>query len=108
MTKLMDLVLEDLKGNTITCNLWENYVDDVINFLDSGPEAPVGIIMQLCQPNIFRGEVRVSTLFNVTMILTDQKLEEIAEFTFRLIPHKTLYRLQDRLMKTKILLLYKK
>ncbi|KAH6767028.1 hypothetical protein C2S52_018011 [Perilla frutescens var. hirtella] len=78
----MDILLEDVEGNTITCTIWEHYVDEVIKFLDSGPEAPVGIIMQLCRANIFRGEVRVSTLFNVTKILTDQKLEDIKEFTF--------------------------
>ncbi|KAH6761449.1 hypothetical protein C2S52_000220 [Perilla frutescens var. hirtella] len=82
ITKLMDVVLEDLEGNTITCTLWENYVDEMIKFLDSRPEAPVGMIIQLCRPNIFRDEVRISTLFNVTKILTDQKLEDIAEFTF--------------------------
>ncbi|KAH6822154.1 hypothetical protein C2S53_002029 [Perilla frutescens var. hirtella] len=82
MTKLMDILLEDMAGNTITCTVWEHYVDEVIKFLDSGPEAPVGIIMQLCRASIFRGEVRVSTLFNVTKILTDQKLEDIREFIF--------------------------
>ncbi|KAH6787707.1 hypothetical protein C2S52_007259 [Perilla frutescens var. hirtella] len=60
ITKLMNLVLEDLEENTITCTLWENYVDEVIKFLDSGPEAQVGIIMQLCRPNIFRGVVLIN------------------------------------------------
>ncbi|KAH6771445.1 hypothetical protein C2S52_016248 [Perilla frutescens var. hirtella] len=54
MTKLMDILLEDLEGNTITCTVWEHYVDEVIKFLDSGPEAPVGIILQLCRASIFR------------------------------------------------------
>ncbi|KAH6767129.1 hypothetical protein C2S52_018112 [Perilla frutescens var. hirtella] len=78
----MENVGDSAMGNTITCTVWEHYVDELIKFLDSGPEAPVGIIMQLCRANIFRGEVKVSTLFNVTKTLTDQKLDYIKEFTF--------------------------
>ncbi|KAH6779333.1 hypothetical protein C2S52_010570 [Perilla frutescens var. hirtella] len=57
MTKLMDILLEGVEGNIITCTVWEHYVDEVIKFLDSGPEAPVGIIMQLCRASIFRGSL---------------------------------------------------
>ncbi|KAH6776475.1 hypothetical protein C2S52_014036, partial [Perilla frutescens var. hirtella] len=41
LTKLMNLVLEDLDGNTITATLWENYAEEMINFLNFLPEAPV-------------------------------------------------------------------
>ncbi|KAH6767353.1 hypothetical protein C2S52_018336 [Perilla frutescens var. hirtella] len=54
LTKLMDLVLEDLDGNTITSTLWENHAEDMIDFLNSAPEAPVVIILQFCRPNIYR------------------------------------------------------
>ncbi|KAH6780148.1 hypothetical protein C2S52_011385 [Perilla frutescens var. hirtella] len=55
LTKLMDLVLEDLDGNTITATLWEKHAEDMIDFLNSAPEAPVVIILQFCRPNIYRG-----------------------------------------------------
>ncbi|KAH6802590.1 hypothetical protein C2S51_034036 [Perilla frutescens var. frutescens] len=80
LTKLMDLVLEDLDGNTITVTLWEKHAEDMIDFLNSGPEAPVVIILQFCRPNIYRGEVRISSLFNITKIVTEHNILEISEF----------------------------
>ncbi|KAH6778882.1 hypothetical protein C2S52_010119 [Perilla frutescens var. hirtella] len=85
LTKLMDLVLEDLEGNTITATLWENYAEQMIDFLETSPEAPVAVILQFCRPNIYMGEVRISSLFNVTKIVLDQKVIEIADFSFRYI-----------------------
>ncbi|KAH6792954.1 hypothetical protein C2S52_003431 [Perilla frutescens var. hirtella] len=52
----------------------------MIDFLNSAPEAPVVIILQFCRPNIYRGEVRISSLFNITKIVTDQNISEISEF----------------------------
>ncbi|KAH6788027.1 hypothetical protein C2S52_007579 [Perilla frutescens var. hirtella] len=82
-TKLIDLVLEDVDGNTITATLWENYAEEMIEFLETRPEAPVAVILQFCRPNVYRGDVRVSSLFNITKIVLDQKVSEIADFNFR-------------------------
>ncbi|KAH6787570.1 hypothetical protein C2S52_007122 [Perilla frutescens var. hirtella] len=78
LTKLMDLVLEDLDGNTITATLWEKHVEDMIDFLNSAPEAPVVIILQFCRPNIYRvelGKTRNYTgSFSVARISTDRQI----------------------------------
>ncbi|KAH6770687.1 hypothetical protein C2S52_015490 [Perilla frutescens var. hirtella] len=68
------------KGNTITATLWENYADDMIEFLNSAPKAPVVIILQFCRPNVYRGEIRISSLFNVTKIVTKQSISELSDF----------------------------
>ncbi|KAH6783163.1 hypothetical protein C2S52_008122 [Perilla frutescens var. hirtella] len=70
-------------GNTITATLWENYAEEMIEFLETRPEAPVAVILQFCRPNVYRGDVRVSSLFNITKIVLDQKVSEIADFNFR-------------------------
>ncbi|KAH6775699.1 hypothetical protein C2S52_013260 [Perilla frutescens var. hirtella] len=80
LTKLMDLVLEDIEGNTITATLWEDYADDMIEFLNSAPKAPVVIILQFCRPNVHKGEIRISSLFNVTKIVTKQSISELSDF----------------------------
>ncbi|KAH6766839.1 hypothetical protein C2S52_017822 [Perilla frutescens var. hirtella] len=101
LTKLMDLVLEDLDGNTINATLWENYADDMINFLNSEPKAPVVIILQFCRPNIYRGDVRISSLFNITKIVTDYNISEISEFCNR---YKLIVRVVDDTGTTTFLL----
>ncbi|KAH6754922.1 hypothetical protein C2S52_023666 [Perilla frutescens var. hirtella] len=55
----------------------------MIEFLETRPEAPVAVILQFCRPNVYRGDVRVSSLFNITKIVLDQKVSEIADFNFR-------------------------
>ncbi|KAH6779138.1 hypothetical protein C2S52_010375 [Perilla frutescens var. hirtella] len=52
----------------------------MVDFLNSAPEAPVVIILQFCRPNIYRGEIRISSLFNITKIATKQNISEITEF----------------------------
>ncbi|KAH6780495.1 hypothetical protein C2S52_011732 [Perilla frutescens var. hirtella] len=55
----------------------------MIEFLETRPEAPVAVILQFCRSNVYRGDVRVSSLFNITKIVLDQKVSEIADFNFR-------------------------
>ncbi|KAH6800439.1 hypothetical protein C2S52_000903 [Perilla frutescens var. hirtella] len=72
--------MEQLGDAPMFATLWEKHAEDMIDFLNSAPEAPMVIILQFCRPNIYRGEVRISSLFNITKIITEQNISEISEF----------------------------
>ncbi|XP_057793067.1 replication protein A 70 kDa DNA-binding subunit B-like [Salvia miltiorrhiza] len=78
-TKLMDIVIEDLEGKTLSCTLWEQYADTMFEFLCSQPKMHVCIILQYCRPTMFRGEVRITSSYHITNIIFDENVAEIKE-----------------------------
>ncbi|XP_057790796.1 uncharacterized protein LOC131007901 [Salvia miltiorrhiza] len=76
-TKLMDIIIEDLEGKTMTCTLWEQYADKMHEYLCTEPKMPICIIVQFCRPSIFRGEVCISSSYHVSKILFDENIVEI-------------------------------
>ncbi|KAL3648220.1 hypothetical protein CASFOL_007644 [Castilleja foliolosa] len=55
-TKLMEIVLENLRGMQLRCTLWGDYVDEILRFeANIRSVAPV-IILQLCRAKVRNGE----------------------------------------------------
>ncbi|CAH9103968.1 unnamed protein product [Cuscuta epithymum] len=78
-TQLIDLTLGDALGNTISCTLWEELVDQLMDFLKTKPKSII-LILQLCRPRKYQGRVGVTNMFNVTKMLLNRDCEECAEF----------------------------
>ncbi|XP_012841024.1 PREDICTED: uncharacterized protein LOC105961337 [Erythranthe guttata] len=55
---LMEVVLQNLEGNTLKCALWNNYVDDFESFLAKhDAQSPIIVILQLCQIKSFQVQI---------------------------------------------------
>ncbi|XP_073158107.1 replication protein A 70 kDa DNA-binding subunit B-like [Henckelia pumila] len=83
-TKLIDFILEDLENNNLACTLWENFVDDMMAFLDTIGEDPVVVVLQMCRAKKIMGEVRVSNTFYITKMILNGNWSEILEFRTRM------------------------
>ncbi|KAH6771253.1 hypothetical protein C2S52_016056 [Perilla frutescens var. hirtella] len=75
--------MQNIGDAAMFVTLWEIYVEEMIKFLETKLEGPVAVIVQFCRPNMYRGEVRVLSLFNITKILLNQNDPELADFNFR-------------------------
>ncbi|GER40246.1 replication protein A 70 kDa DNA-binding subunit [Striga asiatica] len=83
-TILMEILLEDPEGNTMSCTLWGEYVDYLMNHLANTNEGDsVVIIVQMCRPKKFQRQIRVSNTFNVTKLIINGDTLEINEFRNR-------------------------
>ncbi|KAK6138097.1 hypothetical protein DH2020_028161 [Rehmannia glutinosa] len=80
LTKFLDLTLEDLENNRITCTLWENYAEQIKPHLEQELFEPLVIILQMGRAKVFKGQVKVSNTFHVTKLLVNSKVAEIQEF----------------------------
>ncbi|CAH9099398.1 unnamed protein product [Cuscuta europaea] len=78
-TKLLDLTLGDANGNTIICTLWENMVEEFVDFLKTKPKS-ITLILQHCRAKKFHGRVGVTNMFHVTKILLNSNNAECAAF----------------------------
>ncbi|CAH9104034.1 unnamed protein product [Cuscuta epithymum] len=78
-TQLVDLTLGDAVGNSISCTLWEDLVDQLVAFLESKPKSII-LILQLCRAKKFQGRVSVTNMFNVTKMFLNSDSEECEEF----------------------------
>ncbi|CAH9093254.1 unnamed protein product [Cuscuta epithymum] len=78
-TRLLDLTLGDANGNTIACTLWENMVEEFMDFLKTKPKS-ITLILQRCRAKKFQGRVEVTNMFHVTKMLLNSNSEECAAF----------------------------
>lgn len=56
-------------GQIIICTLWNKYADDLSDFLDKVEERPFVAIIQFCRPNIYRGELHISFIWQIYHLL---------------------------------------
>lgn len=79
-TKLVDIVLEDEQRRTLACTLWEEYANQLLEYLKKEPKEPVATIIQFCRPTNYKGELKVTNAYCATKIISDENEREIQEF----------------------------
>ncbi|XP_057792171.1 uncharacterized protein LOC131009002 [Salvia miltiorrhiza] len=94
--KMMELKLEDEKyysiilsilellQNVIICTLWEDFVDQFLAQVDGYVQQISVIVVQFCRPHLYKGQVRISTSFNVSKVTLNKGLPEINEMRQRI------------------------
>ncbi|RAL54316.1 hypothetical protein DM860_001444 [Cuscuta australis] len=78
--RVMDIWLEDLDGEKISCTLWSSYVDQLLDYLNQQPLHPTVAIMQFCQGAVYNDMNKASTFYDVTKLILDQDFLPILEF----------------------------
>ncbi|KAL6561558.1 hypothetical protein OROMI_017159 [Orobanche minor] len=66
--KRMEFILEDHVNNNIKCTLWDNYVDDLLPFVEADSEENIIVLIEFGRISIFGEQVRVCNSFNITKI----------------------------------------
>nr|GMD98973.1 replication protein A 70 kDa DNA-binding subunit B-like [Ipomoea batatas] len=51
-TQLVDLLIEDSKGNRIKCTLWNEHVPVVMPFFNNHVDDPLIVLLQLCRAKV--------------------------------------------------------
>ncbi|XP_057764035.1 uncharacterized protein LOC131024423 isoform X2 [Salvia miltiorrhiza] len=88
-SKMVELKLEDQNHNQIYCTLWEDYVDMFLNQADAADTRVQIIIIQLCRPNFYRGEMRACTSYNASQIFLNSDIPEIEDFRKQIIGNQS-------------------
>ncbi|KAL3638565.1 hypothetical protein CASFOL_017936 [Castilleja foliolosa] len=57
-TRFIEIVLEDLSNQRLSCTLWGDYVDEMLGFVSNIRSAAPVIILQLCRANVFRDKFK--------------------------------------------------
>ncbi|KAH6770635.1 hypothetical protein C2S52_015438 [Perilla frutescens var. hirtella] len=83
-SKLIELMLEDIEGNRLSCTLWEEYVDQFLKYCGKTCGAPKIMILQMAKLNMYRGEIKVVNTYYVTKVVMDSEVPEIRSFKERL------------------------
>ncbi|KAL3648628.1 hypothetical protein CASFOL_005031 [Castilleja foliolosa] len=78
--RLIEIVLEDLSNQRLSCTLWGDYVDEMLAFESTIRATVPVIILQLCRAKVFRDKVTLSNSFDTTQLHTLQTLPAIVEF----------------------------
>ncbi|KAG6402828.1 hypothetical protein SASPL_135041 [Salvia splendens] len=82
--RLIEIEISDEQHNKIFCTIWESNVDSYLSdFKKSEGTIPI-VIVQICKPNLFRGEMRISTHFQASKVLINPKLDEVTDFRKRI------------------------
>ncbi|KAL6542616.1 hypothetical protein OROMI_024218 [Orobanche minor] len=66
--KRIEFILEDHVNNNIKCTLWDNYVDDLLPFVEAESEENIIVLIEFGRISIFGDQVRVCNSFNVTKV----------------------------------------
>ncbi|KAL3626704.1 hypothetical protein CASFOL_029447 [Castilleja foliolosa] len=78
--RLIEIILEDLSGRTLSCTLWDAFVDQILSFeTNLTAETPV-IILQMCRAKVYRDKVTLSNSFDVTKLHTISTMPAIETF----------------------------
>ncbi|KAL3625904.1 hypothetical protein CASFOL_030433 [Castilleja foliolosa] len=78
--RLIEIVLEDLSTQRLSCTLWGDYVNEILAFESSIRSAAPVIILQLCRAKVFRDKVILSNSFDTTQLHTLETLPAIVQF----------------------------
>ncbi|KAL3652538.1 hypothetical protein CASFOL_002219 [Castilleja foliolosa] len=85
-TKRFDFKIEDTNGIQISCNLWGDYMNELLSVLEQEIEKPIIVIIQLGKINRFRysAELKVSNTFHVSKVIVNETQEIFQNFRQRL------------------------
>nr|GMD12747.1 replication protein A 70 kDa DNA-binding subunit D-like [Ipomoea batatas] len=85
-SKLIDFVIEDLKGIQLKCTVWDQHVEKVMPFCQSDLTEPVIVLIQMCRVKVLEnsGEVKICSSYDATQLLFNQDCYEFTDFRERL------------------------
>nr|GLL33280.1 putative transposase [Ipomoea trifida] len=85
-SRLIDFVIEDLKGIQLKCTVWDQHVEKVIPFCQYDLKEPVIVIIQMCRVKVPEnsGEVKICSSYDATQLLFNSECDECTEFRDRL------------------------
>nr|GMD39403.1 replication factor A protein 1-like [Ipomoea batatas] len=80
--KLIDFVIEDLKGIQLKCTAWDQHVEKVMPFCQSDLKEPVIVLIQMCRVKVPEnsGEVKICSSYDATQLLFNQDCYEFTDF----------------------------
>nr|GMC73672.1 replication factor A protein 1-like [Ipomoea batatas] len=81
-SKLIDFVIEDLKGIKLKCIVWDQHVEKVMPFCQSDLKEPVIVIIQMCRVKVPEnsGEVKICSSYDATQLLFNHECDECTNF----------------------------
>nr|GLL21304.1 uncharacterized protein LOC109191207 [Ipomoea trifida] len=84
-SRLIDFVIEDLKGIQLKCTVWDQHVEKVIPFCQYDLKEPVIVIIQMCRVKVPEnsGEVKICSSYDATQLLFNSDCDECTEFRDR-------------------------
>ncbi|XP_031090851.1 uncharacterized protein LOC115995841 [Ipomoea triloba] len=85
-SKLIDFVIEDLKGIQLKCTVWDQHVEKVIPFCQYDLKEPVIVLIQMCRVKVPEnsGEVKICSSYDATQLLFNHECDECTDFRDRL------------------------
>ncbi|XP_031121113.1 uncharacterized protein LOC116024359 [Ipomoea triloba] len=81
-SKLIDFVIEDLKGIQLKCTVWDQHVEKVMPFCQSDLKEPVIVLIQMCRVKVPEnsGEVKICSSYDATQLLFNHDCDEFTDF----------------------------
>nr|GMC97860.1 replication protein A 70 kDa DNA-binding subunit D-like [Ipomoea batatas] len=81
-SRLIDFVIEDLKGNQLKCTVWDDHVDKVKPFFKSDLLDPVVVLIQMGRIKVVEksGWVKICSSYDATKLLFNENTLEFVEF----------------------------
>ncbi|XP_056691690.1 replication protein A 70 kDa DNA-binding subunit C-like [Spinacia oleracea] len=81
--KMLNIQLEDLQKNFLSCTLWNQYADQLTEYLSNHPNCQVFIAIQYAKIKTFHGVVGISSSLFVTGLHINSEIAEINDFKKR-------------------------
>ncbi|CAH9109725.1 unnamed protein product [Cuscuta europaea] len=78
--RLMELTLEDADGNRLGCTLWNNYIDQFLDYYEDHKEDPIFVIVQMCRPKRYKGIISVTTCYDASKLIINGNTTELVDF----------------------------
>nr|GLL35569.1 uncharacterized protein LOC109168430 [Ipomoea trifida] len=85
-SKLIDFVIEDLKGIQLKCTVWDQHVEKVMPFCQYDDlKEPVIVFIQMCRVKVPEnsGEVKICSSYDATQLLFNHECDECTDFRDR-------------------------
>ncbi|XP_042043352.1 uncharacterized protein LOC121788809 [Salvia splendens] len=82
--RLIEVEISDEHHNKILCTIWDSNMDSYLSQLKMAEGTVPIIIEQFCKPNVFRGEIGVSTHYQASKILINADVADVKEFKKRI------------------------
>nr|GLL17167.1 uncharacterized protein LOC109191207 [Ipomoea trifida] len=84
-SKLIDFVIEDLKGIQLKCTVWDQHVEKVMPFCQYDLKEPVIVLIQMCRVKVPEnsGEVKICSSYDATQLLFNHECDECTDFRDR-------------------------
>ncbi|XP_076954483.1 replication protein A 70 kDa DNA-binding subunit A-like [Bidens hawaiensis] len=76
----MEIKLEDLEGRHIILTLWEEYCQQMLNYMQNKQQAHVFLILQFGNLHIYGHNRTVSNVYDTTRLFINSPIDEILEF----------------------------